>query len=149
MAFGSAMEKAGVLDALVRGLVKLSRSTGSLIATTLSTCLGLNVLTADQYMAIVLPGRMFKVEYTKRGLHEKNLARALEDAGTITSPLVPWNTCGAYMAATLGVPTLAYLPFCFFNLINPLVSLAYGFTGFKIERIADSADAPVARARAG
>ena len=137
MAFGSAMEKAGILDTLVRGLVKLSRNTGSLIATTLGTCLGMNVLAADQYIAIVLPGRMFKVEYRRRGLHEKNLARALEDAGTITSPLVPWNTCGAYMAATLGVPTLAYLPYCFLNLVNPVVSMIYGFTGFKIERITD------------
>ena len=137
MAFGAAMEKAGILDTLVKQLVKLARSTGSLIATTAGTCIGMNALTADQYIAIVLPGRMFKVEYRRRGLHEKNLARVLEDAGTITSPLVPWNTCGAYMAATLGVPTLAYLPFCFFNLINPVVSLIYGFTGFRIERIAE------------
>ncbi|MDE0061278.1 MAG: Na+/H+ antiporter NhaC [Gammaproteobacteria bacterium] len=143
MAFGAAMEKAGILDTLVKNLVKLSRSTGSLIATTVGTCLGMNTLTGDQYIAIVLPGRMFKVEYRRRGLHEKNLARVLEDAGTITSPLVPWNTCGAYMAATLGVPTLAYLPFCFFNLINPVISLFYGFTGFRIERIAErAADTP-------
>ncbi len=81
----------------------------------------------------MVPGRMFKAEYRKRGLHEKNLARVLEDAGTITSPLVPWNTCGAYMAATLGVPTLAYLPFCFFNLVNPIISAAYGYANFKIE----------------
>ena len=147
MAFGAAMEKAGILDTLVKNLVKLARSTGSLIATTVGTCVGMNTLTADQYIAIVLPGRMFKVEYRRRGLHEKNLARVLEDAGTITSPLVPWNTCGAYMAATLGVPTLAYLPFCFFNLINPVVSLFYGFTGFRIERIApEPAEAPAAQA---
>ena len=147
MAFGAAMEKAGILDTLVKNLVKLARSTGSLIATTVGTCIGMNTLTADQYIAIVLPGRMFKLEYRQRGLHEKNLARVLEDAGTITSPLVPWNTCGAYMAATLGVPTLAYLPFCFFNLINPVVSLFYGFTGFKIERIAPQpAEAPAAQA---
>lgn len=150
MAFGAAMEKAGILDTLVRNLVKLSKSTGSLIATTVGTCLGMNTLTGDQYIAIVLPGRMFKVEYRRRGLHEKNLARVLEDSGTITSPLVPWNTCGAYMAATLGVPTLAYLPFCFFNLVNPVVSLFYGFTGFRIERIADRRlDEPVAAAQAG
>lgn len=136
MAFGATMEKAGILDSLVAGLLKLSRSTGGLIATTAGTCVGMNTLTGDQYIAIVLPGRMFKLEYTGRGLHEKNLARVLEDTGTITSPLVPWNTCGAYMAATLGVPTLAYLPYCFFNLVNPLVSVAYGFTGFRIERIA-------------
>ena len=147
MAFGAAMEKAGILDALVKNLVKLARSTGSLIATTVGTCLGMNTLTGDQYIAIVLPGRMFKAEYRRRGLHEKNLARVLEDAGTITSPLVPWNTCGAYMAATLGVPTLAYLPFCFFNLINPVVSLFYGFTGFRIERIApEPAEAPATQA---
>ena len=147
MAFGAAMEKAGILDTLVKNLVKLARSTGSLIATTVGTCLGMNTLTGDQYIAIVLPGRMFKAEYRRRGLHEKNLARVLEDAGTITSPLVPWNTCGAYMAATLGVPTLAYLPFCFFNLINPVVSLFYGFTGFRIERIApEPAEVPATQA---
>ena len=150
MAFGAAMEKAGILDTLVKNLVKLSKSTGSLIATTIGTCLGMNTLTGDQYIAIVLPGRMFKVEYRRRGLHEKNLARVLEDSGTITSPLVPWNTCGAYMAATLGVPTLAYLPFCVFNLVNPVVSLFYGFTGFRIERIADRRlDEPAAAAQAG
>ena len=130
--------------------MKLGRSTGSLIATTAGTCVGMNTLTADQYIAIVLPGRMFKVEYIKRGLHEKNLARVLEDTGTITSPLVPWNTCGAYMAATLGVPTLVYLPFCFFNLINPVVSIFYGFTGFRIERIAaPPADAAASAAQVG
>ena len=133
MAFGAALERAGVLQVLLRGLVRLARGTGSLIAASGGTCFGINVLAADQFMSIVLTGRMFRDEYLRRGLHEKNLARVVEDTGTITSPLVPWNTCGAYMAATLGVPTLAYLPFCFFNLINPLVSMAYGATGFKIE----------------
>ncbi len=132
MCFGAAMEKAGILDRLVRMLVRTAHSAGALIATTLGTCFGVNVLAADQYMAIVIPGRMFRDAYAARGLHEKNLARTLEDAGTITSPLVPWNTCGAYMAATLGVPTLAYLPFCFFNLINPFVALAYGYLGIRI-----------------
>lgn len=132
MAFGAGLEKAGILETLLRNLLKLARSAASLIATTAGTCLSVNVLAADQFMAIVLPGRMFKDEFRRRGLHEKNLARVLEDTGTITSPLVPWNTCGAYMAATLGVPTLLYLPFCFFNLVNPLVSVAYGATGFKI-----------------
>lgn len=133
MTFGAAMEQAGILRRLIGVLASAARSTGNLIATTLATCLGVNVLAADQYMSIVLTGRMFKDEYRRRGLHEKNLARALEDGGTITSPLIPWNTCGAYMAATLGVPTLAYLPFCLFNLINPFVSAAYGYAGFKIE----------------
>ncbi len=141
LSFGAAMEKAGILDRLVRTLVRIARNAGSLIATTLATCVGVNALAADQYMAIVVPGRMFKDEYRRRGLHEKNLARVLEDAGTITSPLVPWNTCGAYMAATLGVPTLAYLPFCFFNLVNPLVSAAYGYADFKIEHLEPPAEA--------
>ncbi|MCH8140283.1 MAG: Na+/H+ antiporter NhaC [Proteobacteria bacterium] len=138
MSFGSAMDKAGVLNRLLQGLLALSSSIGGLIATTLATCFGVNALAADQYMSIVVTGRMFKDEYARRGLHAKNLARVLEDAGTITSPLVPWNTCGAYMAATLGVPTLVYLPFCFFNLINPFVSAAYGFANFKIEPIAST-----------
>ena len=137
LSFGAAMEKAGILERLVRSLVAMAHSVGSLIATTLVTCIGVNALAADQYMAIVVPGRMFKDEYRRRGLHAKNLARVLEDAGTITSPLVPWNTCGAYMAATLGVPTLAYLPFCFFNLVNPFVSAAYGYADFKIEHLDD------------
>lgn len=132
MCFGSAMEKAGVLQRLVQALVAFARSVGGLIATTVCTCIGVNALAADQYMSIVITGRMFRDEYRRRGLHAKNLSRVLEDSGTITSPLVPWNTCGAYMAAALGVPTLAYLPFCFFNLINPLISIAYGYTGYKI-----------------
>ena len=141
MCFGAAMEKAGILERLVRVLVSGAHSVGALIATTLVTCFGVNALAADQYMAIVIPGRMFRDAYDERGLHVKNLARTLEDSGTITSPLVPWNTCGAYMAATLGVPTLAYLPFCFFNLVNPFVAMAYGFTGFKIEP-AEGLEAP-------
>jgi NhaC family Na+:H+ antiporter len=75
---------------------------------------------------------MYRAEFARRKLDPKNLSRVIEDSGTLTSPLVPWNTCGAYMAATLGVATLAYLPFAFFNLINPLVSIIYGFTGFTI-----------------
>ncbi len=136
MSFGSAMEKAGVLERLVRALLTFARGTGGLIATTVATCIGVNALAADQYMSIVITGRMYRDEYQARGLHPKNLSRVLEDSGTITSPLVPWNTCGAYMAAALGVPTFAYLPFCFFNLVNPFVSVAYGYGNIKIERLA-------------
>ena len=132
LSFGSAMEKAGILERLVRGLVSSAKSVGGLIATTLITCFGVNVFAADQYIAIVLPGRMFADAYQQRGLHMKNLSRTLEDSATITSPLIPWNTCGAYMAATLGVTTLAYLPFCFFNLINPFIAAGYGYANFKI-----------------
>lgn len=141
MCFGAALEKAGILARLVKALVSYAKSTGALISTTLATCFGVNVLAADQYIAIVIPGRMFADAYRARGLHAKNLARTLEDGGTITSALVPWNTCGAYMAATLGVPTLAYLPFCFFNLINPFVAAAYGYTGFRIVPADEAPDA--------
>lgn len=135
MMFGGVMEKVKLLQKIAASILSMVRGTGSLIAATLLTSFGSNVVASDQYIAIVLPGRMFRAEYRRRGLHPKNLSRALEDAGTLTSPLVPWNTCGAFMAQTLGVATFAYAPFAFFNLINPLVSAVYGFTGFTIERI--------------
>ena len=136
MAFGAVMEKVGLLERLIRSVLAAAKSTGSLIAATLATSLGSNIVTADQYISIVLPGRLFRSEYRKRGLAPVNLSRALEDAGTLTSPLVPWNTCGAYMAATLGVATLDYLPYALFNLINPLVALLMALAGFKILRMA-------------
>jgi len=135
MAFGAVLEHTGMLNRLVQGALKAAHSTGSLILTVVLTSIGVNIIAADQYIAIVLPGKMFKAEFKRRNLAPKNLSRVIEDSGTLTSPLVPWNTCGAYMAATLGIGTLAYLPFAFFNLINPLVSIIYGFTGFTIERL--------------
>ena len=132
MVFGGIMEHTGLLKCLVNYMLSFVHSTGSLIATTIATCIGANIITSDQYISLVLPGRMYKLEYENRNLDMKNLSRTLEDAGTITSPLVPWNTCGAYMAGTLGVATFAYLPYCFFNLINPIIALIYGFLNFKI-----------------
>lgn len=136
LAFGALMERTGLLERMIRSVLKAARSTGSLIAATLGTAIGANAIAADQYMAIVLTGRLFQPEYAKRGLAPVNLSRALEDAGTITSPLVPWNTCGAYMAATLGVATLDYLPYAFFNLAGPLVALVLAYAGFKIPMVA-------------
>ncbi len=132
MMFGAAMEKTGMLAAITKMILGAARSTGSLILATLGTALGLNIIAGDQYISIVVPGRMYRAEFEKRGLHPKNLSRALEDSGTLTSALIPWNTCGAFMAATLGVPTLYYLPFAFFNYTNPVISAIYGFTGFTI-----------------
>ena len=132
MIFGASMERAGLLRRLVDCALSFARGTGSLIATTIATCIGANLITSDQYISIVLPGRMYKLEYQSRELDVKNLSRTLEDSGTITSPLVPWNTCGAYMSGALGVATLAYLPFCFFNMICPLIAVIYGFANFKI-----------------
>ena len=146
MVFGAVMDHTGLLRCLVNYALSFVHSTGSLIATTLLTCIGANLITSDQYISVVLPGRMYKLEFQNRNLDMKNLSRTLEDAGTITSPLVPWNTCGAYIAGTLGVATFAYLPYCFFNLINPVIAAIYGFLNFKIAPAEETA--PVAAATA-
>ncbi len=132
MVFGGVMEKTGLLKRLVDHALSFAHNTGTLIATTIATCIGANIITSDQYISVVLPGRMYKLEYQSRRIDPRVLSRTLEDAGTITSPLIPWNTCGAYMSATLGVATIAYLPFCFFNIINPFVALIYGFLNIKV-----------------
>ena len=139
MMFGAVMETTGMLQQIAASILGVVRGSGSLVVATLATAFGMNIIASDQYIAIVIPGRMFRAEYARRKLHPKNLSRALEDGGTITSALVPWNTCGAFMAQTLGVATFAYAPFAFFNLINPLVSAAYGLTGFTIEKLDDGA----------
>ena len=136
--FGGAMEASRMLQRIALGILSFVRGTGSLIAATIATCIGTNIIASDQYISIVLPGRMLRAEYQKRRLHPKNLSRTLEDSGTLTSPLIPWNTCGAFMSQALGVATLTYLPFCFFNLISPFVSAFYGYTGFTIEKLAES-----------
>lgn len=132
MAFGSVMEQVGLLERIINAILSSVESTTGLIVTTVFTCIGANVMTADQYIAIVLPGRMYKLEYAKRGLAPQNLSRTLEDAATMTSPLIPWNTCGAYMAGTLGVATLSYLPYAFFNLLGPILCIAFAVTHFRI-----------------
>jgi len=135
MAFGAVMERTGLLERIIRSVLAAAKSTGSLIVATLATAMGTNIVAADQYLAIVLPGRIYKPEYERRGLAPENLSRALEDAGTLTSPLVPWNSCGAYMAATLGVATTAYLPYAFFNLLNPIIAGILAYAGFKILKL--------------
>ena len=137
MMFGAVMETTKMLEKLAASVLSMVSSTGTLVAATLASSATMNVVASDQYIAIVLPGRMFRAEYRRRRLHPKNLSRALEDAGTLTSPLIPWNTCGAFMAQTLGVPAFTYLPYCFFNLLNPFVSATYGFTGFTIAPAAE------------
>ena len=141
LSFGAVLEHTGMLRRLIDAALKRAKSTGSLITTVVLSCIGINVVAADQYIAIVLPGKMYRAEFRKRKLDSRNLSRVIEDSGTLTSPLVPWNTCGAYMAATLGVATLSYLPFAFFNLINPIVSIIYGFTGFTIVKTDDTEEA--------
>ena len=133
--FGTLLEEFQLIGKLVNPLLTRAKTTGRLIATVVATAIGLNIVTADQYIALVLPARMFRVEFRKRGLKAQNLSRTCADAGTVTSPLIPWNSCGAFMAATLGVPTMVYLFFCIFNISAPIFALLWGFTGFKIERI--------------
>lgn len=135
MMFGAVMERVGLLKIFVASILKVAKSTGSLIASTIATCIGTNLIAADQYMAIVMPGRMYKEEYEKRGLANVNLSRTLEDGGTITSPLIPWNTCGAYMQSVLLINPLDYAMYAFFNLINPLLAIIYAYLGIKILKI--------------
>nr|WP_198154437.1 Na+/H+ antiporter NhaC [Plesiocystis pacifica] len=132
MCFGGIMERTGQLRVLASKTLVVAKSQGSLITATILTSIGVNLLAADQYLAVVVPGRMYAEEYEKRGLDPRNLSRALEDGGTITSALIPWNTCGAFMASTLGVATFAYLPYCFLNLLNPMIGMLYGFTGWTL-----------------
>jgi len=135
MSFGGVLEKTGMLNALLEKVLKVVNSTGSLVLATVLSCFFINLTSGDQYMSLVVPGRMFKDAYAERGLHPKNLSRVLEDAGTLSSPLIPWNTCGAFMLSTLAIHPFAYLPYAFLNLINPLVSVFYGYTGITMEKL--------------
>ena len=142
LTFGGVLEKTGMMEVIANKLLKFANSTGSLILVTVITCLFMNILCGDQYLAIALPGKMYKNEYHKRGLAPRNLSRALEDSGTVTSALVPWNTCGATMSTFLGVPTLAYLPYCFFNLLSPVVTVLFGYMGITIMKLENDPAAP-------
>jgi hypothetical protein len=135
MCFGGAMERIGLLDKITSSIVSRAKTQGSLIASTALTCIGFNVTASDQYLAIVVPGKMYAKEYAKRGLSPENLSRTLEDSGTVTSVLVPWNTCGAAQANVLGVATGEYFYYCFFNIISPIMTIAYGYFGIKIAKL--------------
>ena len=134
MSFGGAMEAGGLLNRISSPIIKYAKSTGSLIATTSSACIFFNLTTSDQYLSIVVPGRMFTESYKEKGLAPENLSRTIEDSGTVTSVLIPWNTCGAAQSAVLGVATIAYLPFCFVNLISPIMTIMYGYLNLKIKK---------------
>ena len=142
LTFGGALEKTGMLETIGKVILKFARSTGSLVTATIFTSIFTNVLAGDQYLALVLPGKMYKDEFHKRGLAPRNLSRCLEDAGTLTSPLIPWNTCGATMQSSLGIPTIEYLPYCFLNLVNPIVSIVFGYTGITMMKLENDPSAP-------
>jgi NhaC family Na+:H+ antiporter len=137
MSFAGVMEATGMLNDIAQRILLFAKSTGSLVAVTVLSCLFVNMLTADQYLAIILPGRMYKTAFEDRRLKAKNLSRCLEDSGTLTSPIIPWNVCGATMTSFLGVPTAAYIPYAVLNWINPLVSILYGYLGITMEKMSD------------
>ena len=141
LAFGGVIEKTGCLDVIVETILKFAKSRGAIVLSNIICCIAMNFIAADQYMAIVIPGRMYKPIYEELKLHPKNLSRVLEDAGTLTSPLFPWTTCGAFYYGTLGVHAFSYLPYTFLALINPIISAFYGFTGITMEEIEE--DIPV------
>ena len=131
LAFGGVLERTGILKQILDSVLKLVKSTGDLVAATVTGGFITNILAADQFLAIALPGRLFSSTYDDRGLSRENLSRTLEDSATMTSALIPWNTCGAYMAATLGVATFDYAPYAIFNLACPLIAVAFGYLAFK------------------
>jgi NhaC family Na+:H+ antiporter len=142
MMFGGIMEKTNQLRVVVSVILKKAQSTGSLITATILTAIGSNLILCDQYMSIVMTGKMYAQSYTDKGLHPKNLSRAIEDSATVTANLVPWNSGGAYQTATLGVPTIAYLPFNFFCWLTPIVSMLYGWFNITIAPLEEETEAP-------
>lgn len=137
MIFGGVMESCGLLHRIAEEIIRFAHSTGSLVASTAATCVFFNITASDQYMAIAVPGRMFSDTYRKRGYKPELLSRTLEDSGTVTSVLVPWNTCGATQAGVLGVATMVYAPYTFFCLISPFMTVLQAYLNYKIRRIDD------------
>lgn len=137
MVFGGVMEAIGALTRITNSLLKLFHTTFGLFASTVASCLALNLTASDQYLAIVVPGKMFAKAYKDKGLAPENLSRTLEDSGTVTSVLIPWNTCGAYQAGVLGVSTWSYLPYAFFNIISPFMTLIFAAFQIKIKQLTE------------
>ena len=134
MIFGGVMDRAGFLNVISSLILNKVNSVGSLVTSTTGTCIFFNLTASDQYLSIVVPGKMYSSIYKEKGLAPENLSRTLEDSGTVTSVLVPWNTCGAYHASVLNVSTLAYLPYCFFSLISPFMTILIAYLRIKIKR---------------
>ena len=152
MCFGGVMDSSGMLGTLAKAMLKFAKGTGSLVAITVFSCIVMNIIAADQYLAIILPGRMYKEAYEDRRLDARNLSRVLEDSGTMTSSLVPWNTCGATMSTFLGVQQFSgvgggFVKYAYLNLVNPLVSIFYGFTGITMMKMTDEQYAEILEQR--
>ena len=134
MVFSGMMESAGLLVRLAESMIHFAKRTGSVVLTTVVSSIFMNITASEQYISIVVPGRMFAKIYRRKGLKPELLSRSLEDGGSVTSVLVPWNTCGAVNASVLHVPTLTYLPFAFFNLISPIMSVLIAYLNFRIRK---------------
>lgn len=132
MALGGILEGSGALETIVNKILTKVKSTGDLIAATIVTSIFLNVTAADQYLAIIFPANMYRDEYERRDLDLKVLSRSLEEAGTLTSALIPWNTCGAFLMGVLGVSPFVYLPFAIFNWVSPMMGILFGYLNIKI-----------------
>ncbi|KAB2336104.1 Na+/H+ antiporter NhaC [Cytobacillus depressus] len=137
MTFGGILENTGMLEAIVKQILKLAKTAKGLVASTVVSCFATNATCSEQYISIVIPSRMFAKSYREKGLHSKNLSRALEDGGTLTSVFVPWNTCGVFILATLGVHTFEYAPYAILNFVVPILSIIFAFTGFSIVKLTD------------
>lgn len=135
MTFGGVLEYSGMLAALIAIILKFAKSTGSLIASVIVSCIGTNFTCSEQYISIIVPSRMYASTFKAKGLHPKNLSRALEDGGTLTSVFVPWNTCGVFIASTLGVSVIEYAPYAILNYTVPIISIIFGYIGFKIIKL--------------
>ncbi|MBT8321250.1 MAG: sodium:proton antiporter, partial [Eudoraea sp.] len=135
MVFGGVMDGIGALSRITKSLLGLAKTTLGLFASTVGSCLALNITASDQYLAIVVPGKMFAKAYEDRGLAPENLSRTLEDSGTVTSVLIPWNTCGAYHSGVLGVSVADYFFFAIFNWLSPITTLVFAAMGIKIKQL--------------
>ncbi|MBC8747619.1 MULTISPECIES: Na+/H+ antiporter NhaC [Paraburkholderia] len=150
LGFGGVVEKCGVLERLITPVIDKARRAGALVASLVAAVVATNIVTADQYIAVVLPARMFKTAFARRGFAPVVLSRAVGDTATPTGALIPWNSCGAYMAATLGVATLSYAPYAVFCFVSPLLTVAMAYAGIRMPRVAtDTAAAASANAQAG
>lgn len=134
MTFGGVMDAIGALSKISKALLSIAKSVFGLFTSTVASCLALNISASDQYLAIVVPGKMFKKAYEDKGLAPENLSRTLEDAGTVTSVLIPWNTCGAYQSRVLGVGVGEYLVFAVFNWLSPIMTLIFAALNIKIRQ---------------
>lgn len=144
LAFGGILEKCGFIEVLLGGVVSKVKSVGSLVTLTIITGILSNVFLTDQYLAIIVPGRMYASKYDQMNLKRSFLSRTLEDGGTLWSPMIPWNGCGAYQAATLGVHNFAFAPYAFMNLVNPIYAIVISYLGIGVSYNDDDPEAKLA-----